>query len=70
MGNRTVEIIPYCVYGPDGKKEVTSDERCRFSPSMEMSLIDAGHTIKLGGKKITKKMVLERMKDGKQTDNH
>lgn len=54
---KAVEYIPYIVYGPNGTKEYTSDERCRLPPETELSLLDAGRTIKLGGKKITKKDV-------------
>lgn len=64
MGNKAVEIIPYRVYSPDGRLEMSSDERCRYPPETELSLLNAGRRIMLGSHRISKREVLERLKGG------
>lgn len=54
----------YMIYDRTGKPVMSSDERCRYSPSEELSLIEAGHKIMLGGVRITKKAAEERLKGG------
>lgn len=49
---------PYRIYDRTGKLVMTSDERCRYSPREELSLIEAGHRIMLGAQRITKSLVL------------
>jgi len=66
MRNTTaVEYTMYRIYDRTGKLVMSSDERCRYSPSEELSLIEAGHKIMLGGVRITKKAAEERLKGGK-----
>lgn len=53
---------PYRIYDRAGKLVMTSDERCRYSPREELSLIDSGHRIMLGAQRVTKSRVLEMLK--------
>lgn len=62
---KAVEHTPYKIYDRTGNLVMESDERCRYAPSTELSLIDAGHKIMLGGERITKKKVQELLKGGK-----
>lgn len=57
---------PYKIYDRTGKLVMTSDERCRYSPSTELSLIEAGHRIMLGAQRITKSHVLNLLKEEKK----
>lgn len=57
---------PYKIYDRTGRLVMTSDERCRYPPSTELSLIEAGHRIMLGAQRITKSRVLELLKEGKR----
>lgn len=47
---------PYKVYR-DSECVMEASESCRYPKEIERSLLDAGYTIKLHGKKITKKEV-------------
>lgn len=58
------EYKAYKIYDRNGRLMMSSDERCRYSPSEELSLIEAGHRIMLGGVRITKKAAEERLKGG------
>lgn len=68
------EIIPPA--GQDGG--VIAPESCRYSKETELSLLDAGYTIRLHGKKITKtelrkEVVIERkhhVRPGHRADGH
>ena len=48
---------PYVVYNSAGALVMQSTESCRYPKETERSLLDAGYTIKLHGKKITKKEI-------------
>ena len=45
----------YKIYDREGRLVMSAPEACRYPPKTELSLMEAGHTIKLNGKKITKK---------------
>lgn len=47
---------PYKVYR-DSECVMAATESCRYPKHIEKSLLDAGYTIKLHGKRITKKEV-------------
>lgn len=49
------EEMNYVVYDRDGKVVLAAPESCRYPREIEQSLQDAGYTIKLNGRKITKK---------------
>jgi hypothetical protein len=64
MRNTTaVEYTMYRIYDRTGKLMMSSDERCRYSPREELSLIEAGHRITLGTQRITKSHVLNLLKE-------
>ena len=64
MRNTTaVEYTMYRIYDRTGKLVMSSDERCRYSPREELSLIEAGHRIMLGAQRITKSHVLSLLKE-------
>lgn len=46
---------PYKVYDRDGVLKMSAPENCRYPKETELSILNAGYTIKLNGKKITKK---------------
>ena len=48
-----MEIL-YQVFDSSGRLVLNSDMRCRYSRTMELSLLDAGYIVKLDGKKLTK----------------
>lgn len=49
---------PYEVIPPPGQPGgLEAPESCRYDKKTEKSLLDAGYTIKLHGKKITKKEI-------------
>jgi len=47
---------PYQVYR-DGVLMLSAPESCRYPKHVELQLMDAGYTIKLHGKKISKKEI-------------
>ena len=48
---------PYRVYNSTGTQVMYAPADCRYDKSIERSLMESGHTIKLHGKRITKKEV-------------
>lgn len=46
--------ISYQVFDASGRLVLDSDVRCRYSRTMELSLLDAGYAVKVAGKKLTK----------------
>ena len=47
--------LPYQVSDPDGNTVLQATESCRCSKEVELGLLKHGYTIRLNGKKITKK---------------
>lgn len=47
--------LPYQVIDPDGNTVLQAAENCRYSKEVELGLLKHGYTIRLNGKKITKK---------------
>lgn len=45
---------PYVVYNPAGRAVMEAPESCRYSRRVELSILEAGYTIRLNGKRITK----------------
>lgn len=45
---------PYEVYSPSGQALMHAPESCRYPVRLELEMIDAGYTLKLNGKRITK----------------
>lgn len=51
----------YQVFDPDGKSVMRTEyPSCRYPAHTELSILDAGLTIKINGKKLTKKEVQSR----------
>lgn len=44
----------YEVYNPEGKLVMYSPECCRYPRETELEMLEAGYTIRLQGKKLTK----------------
>lgn len=47
--------LNYQVVDPNGKTVLQAEESCRYSKEVELGLLKRGYTIRLNGKKITKK---------------
>ena len=62
---KKTEFREYRIYDRTGKPVMSSDERFRYSPSEELSLIEAGHKIMLGAQRITKSHVINLLKEEK-----
>lgn len=55
-----MDQLEYQVYDPAGKLVLQSTENCRYSVALEMSMLNAGYTIKLNGKRLTKAGIKQR----------
>lgn len=53
----------YEIFAPSGDRVMHGPASCRYSRDIERDLLEAGYTIRLHGKRITK---AEIRKDGKQ----
>ena len=49
-----MDKCPYKVYSPDGRLVMESAEDCRYPKTVELGMLEAGYTIMLQGKKLTK----------------
>ena len=45
----------YCIYDPNGRLAESRPASLRYPPKTELSILNAGYTIKLNGRRITKK---------------
>lgn len=52
-----MDDLPYKIWDRFGNLVLQTTEDCRYSKETERGLLDAGYTIKLHGKRITKKEV-------------
>lgn len=58
---RTDRKFTYEAFNPDGRAVLhTEYAECRYPSKTEMSILDAGLTIKINGKRLTKKEVQNR----------
>lgn len=48
---------PYKIWRPNGELALKATEDCRYAKDIERRLLEHGYTIKLHGRKITKKEV-------------
>lgn len=55
-----MDKLEYQVYNHAGTLVLQSSESCRYSQSLEMAMLNAGYTIKLDGKRLTKAEVKKR----------
>ena len=46
--------LPYQVFNPSNQAVMKAPESCRYPRQVELSILEAGYTIRLHGKKITK----------------
>lgn len=53
---------PYQVFSPTGQPLMEAPESCRYPRKVELSILDAGYTIKLNGKRITKAELRKEVK--------
>lgn len=51
------QLLPYQIYNSAGTLVLQAPESCRHSKKVELDHLENGYTIKLHGKKITKKEV-------------
>ena len=49
-----MEDLPYQVFNPAGQAVMHAPESCRYPRRTELSLLEAGYTIRLHGRRITK----------------
>lgn len=57
------EMLDYTIRNPAGELVLQAPERCRYSRQVELALLAAGYTIRLHGRKITKKELTENVKN-------
>lgn len=46
--------FPYQIFNPLGQEIMHAPEECRYPPRIELDMLEAGYTIRLHGKRITK----------------
>lgn len=46
--------FPYQVFNPSGQPVMHAPESCRYPKHIELDMLEAGYTIRLHGKRITK----------------
>lgn len=51
---------PYQIYNPLGKLILSAAESCRYPKKIELSLMEAGYTIRFHGKQITQRSYPKR----------
>lgn len=49
-----MKALPYQVFNPDGVGIMQAPEKCRYPRRVELSILEAGYSIRLNGKRITK----------------
>lgn len=54
---------PYKVFNPDGNVVLQSTADCRYPKQMELQMLEAGYTIRLNGKKLTKTDLRREVKE-------
>lgn len=52
----------YTVHNPAGELVLQAPESCRYSRRVELEMLAAGYTVRLHGRKITKKELTENGK--------
>lgn len=49
-----MDLLPYQVYNPAGELVLQAAEAARYPKLVELALMEAGYTIRLNGRKITR----------------
>ena len=57
-----MEDLPYQVFNPAGQAVMHAPENCRYPKRIELSLLEAGYTIRLHGRRITKTEIRKEIK--------
>lgn len=57
-----MEDLPYQVFNPAGQAVMQAPESCRYPKRIELSLLEAGYTIRLHGRRITKTEIRKECK--------
>lgn len=57
------EMLDYTIRNPAGVLVLQAPESCRYSRQVELELLTVGYTIRLHGRKITKKELTENVKN-------
>lgn len=52
--------LSYQVISPAGETVLQAPECCRYTRAMELQMLDAGYTIHLAGRKLTKRGIMSR----------
>lgn len=58
-----MDKYPYKVFNPDGNVVLQSAADCRYPKQMELQMLEAGYTIRLHGKKLTKTDLRREVKE-------
>lgn len=53
---------PYEIISPSGQPMMEAPERCRYPKRIELDMLEAGYTIRLHGRKLTKSEVRKELK--------
>ena len=56
--------LPYQVINPAGIVVLQAPERCRYPRKIELDLLSAGYTIRLGGRQLTKTQIKKEAANG------
>ena len=59
MKEKTVNNLPFQVSAPDGRVLLMAAEGCIYQKEVLLNLLSAGYILKLHGKKITKKEIMQ-----------
>lgn len=54
--------LPYQVFSSTGQRVLQASERCRYPIKTELSLLEAGYTIRLHGRRLTKTELRKEVK--------
>lgn len=54
--------LTYQIYDPQGVGIMEAPEKCRYPKHIELSLLEAGYSIRLNGKRITKTELRKEVK--------
>lgn len=46
--------LPYQIFNASGQRVMHAPESCRYPRKIELSILEAGYTIKLNGRKVAK----------------
>lgn len=56
-----MQEYPYEIINPSGQAVMHAPESCRYPPHIELDILEAGYSIRLHGKKITKTEIRRRL---------